>query len=100
MGEGQNIFILEGGVGLWRGNFSREGQIIFREMQNCITRICDALRDLYHLYDFAKLLQKHPWRSATFSKIAGQVSMGVFQVFKLYKWYQIAQSITIKKQLL
>ena len=64
----------------WREGLGYGG-VIFREMQNCITRICDALRDLYHLYNFAKLLQKHPWRSATFSKIAGQVSMGVFQVF-------------------
>ena len=42
----------------------------------------DALRDLVSFVQF-KARDKHPWRSVTFSKVAG-----------LYKWYQIPQSIT------
>ena len=43
----------------------------------------------YHLYKLKNV--KHPWRSVTFSKVAG------FQLvnFKLYKWYQIVQNITL-----
>ena len=32
--------------------------------------------------------EKHPWRILTFK----QSSMGVFHVFKLYKWYQITNA--------
>ena len=51
--------------------------------------ICDVLRDLVQFVQFKKR-GKHPWRSITFS----HSSMGVFHVFKLYKWNQIAQRIT------
>ena len=52
--------------------------------------VYDALRDLVSFAQFKKR-EKHPWRSVTFSKVAGWV---FFKCFKLYKWYQIAQSIT------
>ena len=61
----------------------------------------DVLRDLVPFVQF-KTCQKHPWRSVTFSKVAGSKPLslpkviflkGVFHVFKLYKWYQIAQVI-------
>ena len=45
----------------------------------------DALRDLVPFVQFKKR-EKNPWRSVTFSKVAG------FQ----YKWYQMAQDITYK----
>ena len=48
---------------------------------------CDALSDLVPFVQFKKR-EKHPWRSVTLSKIAG------FTFFKLYKWYQIAESIS------
>ena len=53
--------------------------------------ICGALRDLVPVVQF-KIREKHPCRSVTFSKIAD--SPWVFLTFfKLYKWYQILQSI-------
>ena len=52
--------------------------------------VCDALRNLVSFARFKKR-EKHPSRSVTFSKVAGWV---FFKSFKLYKWYQIAQSIT------
>ena len=39
--------------------------------------ICDALRDLVPFAQFKKL-GKHPWRSVTFSKVAG---FYIFHVF-------------------
>ena len=33
-------------------------------------RICDALRDMVPFVKFKKR-EKHPWKSATFSKVAG-----------------------------
>ena len=43
------------------------------------------LRDLAPFVQVKKL-EKHSWRSVTFSKAKA--------FFKLYKWYQIAQNIT------
>ena len=66
--------------------------------------IWDALRDLVSFVPFTQR-EKQPWRSVTFSKVTGfslqlcqkeHSYLGVFHVFKLYKWYQIAQSITCK----
>ena len=48
----------------------------------------------YHLYNFEKL-KKHPYRSATSSTKSNAPPCEFFTFFKLYKWYQIAQSITI-----
>ena len=45
---------------------------------------------LYQLYNFKKR-EKHPWRSIACISTA---PWGFFKLFKLYKWYQIAQSIT------
>ena len=50
-----------------------------------------------------KKREKHPWKSNTFSEVARfslqlcqkyYSSMGVFTFFKLYKWYQLAQSFS------
>ena len=46
------------------------------------TYICGALRDLVPFVQFKKL-EKPPWRSVNFSKVAG-----------FSKWYQIVQRIT------
>ena len=55
---------------------------------------CDALRNLVPFVQFKKR-EKHPWRSVTFSKVAGNIPLWVFFKFlKLYKRYQIAQNIT------
>ena len=59
--------------------------------------ICGALRDLVPFVQFKKR-EKHPWRSVTFSKVAGSKSSTppwlFFTFLKLYKWYQMAQNIT------
>ena len=65
--------------------------------------ICDALRDSVPFVQFKKR-EKNPWRSVTFSKVAGWKPATLVKVtllygclsrfFKLYKWYQIAQNIT------
>ena len=64
--------------------------------------ICGALRDLIPFVQFKKRA-KHPWRSVTFSKVVGfsmqltksNTPTWVFLTFfKLYEWYQIAQSTT------
>ena len=67
--------------------------------------ICDALHDFVPFAQFKKR-EKHPWRSVTFSKFAGQKPLlknftksntpqwVFFTFFKLLKWYQIAQRIT------
>ena len=53
----------------------------------------------YHSYNFKKR-EKHPRRTVTFSKVAGNFTKSItpswvfFTFFKLYKWYQIAQSIS------
>ena len=61
--------------------------------------IFDVLRNLVPFVQIKKR-EKHPWRSVTFSKVAGfclKVTKGntplwVFsKFFKLYKWFQIAQ---------
>ena len=61
--------------------------------------------DLYDLVSFvqSKKHEKHPWKNATFSKVAGfrrqlytktnTPSWLSFAFFKLYKWHQIAQNI-------
>ena len=59
---------------------------------------CVVLRDLVPFVQFKKL-EKHPWRSVTFSKACNFTKsnspLWVFFTFlKLFKWYQIAQSIT------
>ena len=64
----------------------------------------DMLRDLVSFVPFTQR-KKQPWRSVTFSKVTDfspqlcqkeHSYLGVFHVFKLYKWYQIARSITCK----
>ena len=54
---------------------------------------CGALRDLVLCAQFKKR-EKHPWRSVNFSKI-NTPPWVFFTCFKLYEWYQIAQSTTI-----
>ena len=65
--------------------------------------ICGALWDLVPFVQFKKR-EKHPCRSFTFSKVACKPATllkvtlrhGCFSRFlKLYKWYQIAQSMAI-----
>ena len=49
--------------------------------------ICDALRDLVPFVQFKKR-EKDPWRSVTFSKVAGFINTPlwvILMVFKLYK---------------
>ena len=43
-------------------------------------KICDALCNLI-LFVQLKKCEKHLWRKVTFSKVAGNSSMGVFHVF-------------------
>ena len=65
-------------------------------MKKSFMNICDALRDLVPFVQFKKR-EKDPWRSVTFSKVAGFINTPlwvIFMVFKLYKWYQIGQNIT------
>ena len=40
--------------------------------------------------------EKHPWRSANFSTKINTPLWVFFTLFKLYKWYQIAQRITYR----
>ena len=54
--------------------------------------ISDVLRDLVPFVQFKKC-EKHPWRSVTLVKLQ---NFGLFfTVFKLCKWYQITQCITL-----
>ena len=51
----------------------------------------------YHLYNL-KSVKNPPWKSVTFSKVAGFTKSNTplwvfFTFFNLYKWYQIAQNI-------
>ena len=57
--------------------------------------ICNALRDLLPFVQFQKL-EKHAWKSVTFSKVLLVTLLhGCFsRLLKLYKWYQITQSIS------
>ena len=60
--------------------------------------ICNTLRDLVPFAQFQKR-EKHAWRSFTFSKVAGLSNSPpcvFFTFLKFYKWYQIAQSVTLK----
>ena len=56
---------------------------------------CGALRDLVPFVQFQKR-EKHPWRSVTKSNTPPWV---FFTFFKLYEWYQIAQSTTYSPSL-
>ena len=52
----------------------------------------------YHLYNL-KSVKYPPWKSVTFSKVAGFTKSNtplwvLFTFFNLYKWYQIEQPIT------
>ena len=65
---------------------------------NVLKFMCDVLRDLVSFVQFKKR-EKHPWRSATFSKACHFTKSNTplwvfFTIFKLYTWYQITQSIT------
>ena len=62
----------------------------------------DALGDLGPFLQFKKR-EKHSWKMVTFSKVEGfslqftksnTPPVVFFTIFKLYKWYQIAQNIT------
>ena len=70
--------------------------LIFRNVSNnspvIIGFICDALCDLVPFVQFKKR-EKHPWMSDAFtkSKTSPWVSL---KFFKLYKWYQMTQSIS------
>ena len=58
----------------------------------------DVLRDLVPFAQFKKH-EKHPWRSVTFSEIAGRCQKVTLlhgyclRFFKFCRWYQIAQSV-------
>ena len=65
-------------------------------------KLCDVLPDLVPFVQYKKR-KKHPWRSVTFTKVAGLacnftksniLPWVFFTFFKLCKWYQIAQHIT------
>ena len=65
--------------------------------------MCDALNDLVPFVRFKKR-ETHPWGSVTFSGRMKPLKAAVnksstplwvfFTFFKLYKWYQIAQSVS------
>ena len=68
--------------------------------------IWDALRDLVPFVQFKKH-EKHPWRCVTFIKNQAEACNFIksnslpwvfFTFFRLYKWHQIAQSISQKLQ--
>ena len=61
--------------------------------------ICGVLLGLVPFVLFKKR-EKHPWRSGNFSTVAGFTKSNTlpwvfFTFFKLHKWYQIAESITL-----
>ena len=60
---------------------------------NVSLEICGALRDLVPCVQFKKR-EKHPWRSFIFSSKSSTPPWMFFTFFKLYEWYQIAQSTT------
>ena len=53
-----------------------------------------ALRDLVPFVQ-CKKREKHPWRSVNFCTKINTPPWVFFTFFTLYKWYQIAQRITI-----
>ena len=63
--------------------------------------ISDALLDLVPFVQFKKR-EKHSWRNVTFNKVAGLLTKSntppwmLFTFLELYKWYQIAQRISLK----
>ena len=50
-----------------------------------------TLYDVINRMQALKNVKKHPWRSVTFNTLPWVF----FSFFKLYKWYQIAQSVSI-----
>ena len=46
------------------------------------------------LFVQAEKREKHPWRSVTFSTNSNTPPWVFLTFFKLYKWYQIAQSVS------
>ena len=68
--------------------------LFYREYRHYRHEYCDALRDLVPFVQF-KEREKSPWRSVAFSKVVNTPPWVFFTFFKLYKWYQIAQRITI-----
>ena len=55
-------------------------------------RICDTLHELLPFVQF-----KHPSRSVTLSKVASWTPSWMFvELFKLHKWYQIAQNLSYR----
>ena len=84
-------------------------RVLHRVQSSCtaitLITIRDVLRDLLPFVQFKKR-KKHPWRSITFSKVAGSACNFTksnippwvfFMFFKLCKWYQIVQRITYEK---
>ena len=65
--------------------------------------VCDVFRALVPFVQLKKR-EKHPWRSVTFSKVAGYKPANLLKAtlldgcfsrfFQLFIWYQIAQNIT------
>ena len=72
-----------------------------------ITFRISCLLDCQHMWCFARFMRfvpfvqikKRPMMEAASMVKLQASSMGVFTVFKLYKWYQIAQNTTISKTL-
>ena len=50
--------------------------------QNILDDICDVLRDLVHFVQFKKR-EKHPWRSVTFSEVAGSRKTSYMSILHL-----------------
>ena len=59
---------------------TKSGKVI---MINMALYICDALRDLVPFIQFKKR-EKHPWRSATFIKVAGLKTATLIKVVLLH----------------
>ena len=61
----------------------------------------DALRNFVPFTQFKKR-EKHPWKSVTFIKVEDKSNTPpwvFFTFFKLYKWYQITQSIAYEQEI-
>ena len=75
----------------------------------CLSRItwpiCDTLRDLYHFYHYhmyhfynLKKNEKDPWRSVTFSKVAGWLKVKFFGLLSLpCRAYSMIYTYSFKK---
>ena len=68
--------------------FSLAMRVTFRK-----TDICGALRVSVSFVQFKKR-EKHPWRSVNFITKINTPPWVFFTLFKLHKWYQIAQRTT------